>query len=96
MGRAVCSAETVTVSWRPSHLIPAGSRGLAPCFWHVLLDGHRARKAFIKPTIQNRKAVTEPFLLFLFKAVLLDLKEDKVILVCSLLRGWSCSVPLGR
>ena len=96
MGKAVFSAETVTVSWHPSHLILVLSTGLALSFWHVLLDGQRIRKALMKSTIQNRKAVKEPILLFLYKVVLLDLKEDKVIFVCLLLHGWNCSIPLGR
>lgn len=65
MGRAAFSAGTVTVSWHPSHLILVLSMGLASSFWHVLLDGQRIWKALIKSTMQNRKAVKEPFLLFL-------------------------------
>lgn len=96
MGRAVFLAETVTVSWHPSHLILVLNMGLAPSFWHVLLDGQRIRKALIKSTIQNRKAVKEPFLLFLYEVVLLDLKENKVIFASLLLYGWNCIIPLGR
>lgn len=39
VGEAGSSAETVVASWHPSHLILLLSMGLAPCFWHVLLDG---------------------------------------------------------
>lgn len=39
VGGAVSAAETVVASWHPSHLILLYSMGLAPCFWHVLLDG---------------------------------------------------------
>lgn len=35
--------------------------------------------------IQTRKAVKEPFLLFVYKVILIDLKEDEVISVYLLL-----------
>lgn len=42
VGGGVSSAETVVASWHPWHpslLILLLGMGLAPCFWHVLLDG---------------------------------------------------------
>lgn len=96
MGKAVFSAETVMVSWHPFHLILVLSMGLASSFQHVILDGQKIQKAFIKSMIPTRKAVKEPLLLFVYRVVLIDLKKDKVISVYLLLHRLNCSIPLGK